>query len=152
MKETLSALPGVAEASSVTFDTNRLDQMKSRVREGEHMRFRKDTVPDLLSECEREELSWPRRAARLIRRMCEAEGQHPVIETDDRIVFLRTIKTVPPVYDPQTWSRLTKDRTLHEFGAHQQHLCGLGNGVVAGPRGSKGGSGESSGVGPRRPG
>jgi len=116
MKETLSVLSGAAEACSVSFDTNRLDRMKSRVRDGEHKRFRRDAVPSVLPECDRDALSWPCRVARLIRRMCEAEGQHPVIETDDRIVFLRTIKTVPPVYDPQTWSRLTKDRTLHELG------------------------------------
>jgi formate C-acetyltransferase len=48
--------------------------------------------------------------------MCEAEGRHPVIESDDRIVFERTIKKVPPIYDPATWLRLTKDRTLHELG------------------------------------
>jgi pyruvate-formate lyase len=100
----------------VEFDTSRLDRMKSRVRDGEHKRFRKDAAPDVQSECDREGFSWPRRAARLIRRMCEAEGQHPVIESDDRIVFLRTIKTVPPIFDAQTWSDLTKDRTLHELG------------------------------------
>lgn len=116
MKQTSDAPSAAAETCLVTFDTNRLDRMKSRVRDGEHKRFRRDTVPDVLSECDREGLSWPRRAARLIRRMCEAEGQHPVVESNDRIVFLRTIRTVPPIYEPQTWSQLTKDRTLHELG------------------------------------
>jgi len=116
MRQTSGAPSAAAEACLVTFDTNRLDRMKSRVRDGEHKRFRTDTVPEVLSECDREGLSWPRRAARLIGRICEAEGQHPVIESDDRIVFLRTIRTVPPIYEPQTWSQLTKDRTLHELG------------------------------------
>jgi formate C-acetyltransferase len=105
-----------AASWSVAFDAGRLDRMKSRLRNGEHKRFRRDVVLDAASECDREGLSWPRRAARLIRRMCEAEGQHPVIESDDRIVFLRTIRKVPPVYDAATWDRLTKDRTLHELG------------------------------------
>jgi pyruvate-formate lyase len=116
MRQTSDVPLGAAEPWLVAFDTNRLDRMKSRVRDGEHKRFRGDTAPDVPSECDREGLSWPRRAARLVHRMCEAEGQHPVIESDDRIVFLRTIKTVPPIYDPQTWSQLTKDRTLHELG------------------------------------
>ena len=116
MRQTSDVQSGVLAPCFVAFDTNRLDRMKSRVRDGEHKRFRRDTVPDVLSECDREGLSWPRRAARLVCRMCEAEGQHPVIESDDRIIFLRTITTVPPIYGPQTWSQLTKDRTLHELG------------------------------------
>ena len=116
MKQTSDAPSAAAETCLVTFDTNRLDRMKSRVRDGEHKRFRRDTVPDLLAECDREGLSWLRRAARLVCRICEAEGQHPVIESHDRIVLLRTIRTVPPIYEPQTWSQLTKDRTLHELG------------------------------------
>jgi formate C-acetyltransferase len=48
--------------------------------------------------------------------MCEAEGQNPVIEAGDRIVFARTVKRVPPVYDEAAWSQLTKGRTLHELG------------------------------------
>jgi len=79
MKQTSDAPSAAAETCLVTFDTNRLDRMKSRVRDGEHKRFRTDTVPEVLSECDREGLSWPRLAARLIGRICEAEGQHPVI-------------------------------------------------------------------------
>lgn len=116
MSQTLAVRPGAAGPCFVAFDTGRLDRMKRRVRDGEHERFRTDIVPDVASECDQEGLPWPRRAARLIRRMCEAEGQHPVIESDDRIVFVRTIKNVPSLYDPATWSRLTKDRTLHEWG------------------------------------
>jgi len=111
-----SDIRSAAAPCLVSFDTGRLDRMKHRLRDGEHKRFRRDIVPDVASECDQEGLSWPRRSARLIRRMCEAEGRHPVIESDDRIVFLRTIKKVPPVYDSANWSRLTKDRTLHELG------------------------------------
>jgi len=46
--------------------------------------------------------------------MCEAE--RPVIEPDERIVFTRTVPTVPPLYSPEDWAALTRDRTLHELG------------------------------------
>ncbi|MCL6431169.1 MAG: pyruvate formate lyase family protein, partial [Anaerolineae bacterium] len=92
----------------------RLEEMKDRVREGYHRRWRQDVVPDVLAECEAENLSWPRRAARLTRRMCEAE--EPVILPDERIVFTRTVRSVPPVYSPDAWAELTRGYTLHEFG------------------------------------
>ncbi len=91
-----------------------LEEMKRRVRDGEHNRWRQDSVPDVLAECEAEGLSWVRRAARLTRRMCEAE--RPVIEPDERIVFTRTLRTIPPVYSPADWAARTAGRTVHELG------------------------------------
>ncbi len=72
------------------------------------------SVPDLVAECDREGLSWPRRMARLTRRMCEAE--QVVIEPDERIVFTRTLTAVPPVYSSGDLAALTDGRTLHEGG------------------------------------
>jgi len=92
----------------------RLEAIKRRVRAGEHKRFRQSCAPDLLSECEAEGLSWPKRAARLTRRMCEAE--RPVIEPDEQIVFMRTVPTVPPVFSSEDWASLVQGRTLHEMG------------------------------------
>ena len=92
----------------------RLREMRRRVRVGEHKRFRQDRAPDVQAECEAERLSWPRRVARLTRRMCEAE--RPVIEPDEEIVFTRTVPTVPSVYSPEDWEKLTGNRTLHELG------------------------------------
>ena len=73
-----------------------------------------DVSPDLVTECDREGLSWPRRRARLTRRMCEAE--RVVIEPDERIVFTRTLPQVPPVYSAEDLAALTAGRTLHEGG------------------------------------
>ena len=70
--------------------------------------------PELLDECEHEGFSWPRRAARLVRRMCEAE--QPYIHEDERIVFTRTTPSVPPIYSPEQWREKTAGRTLHELG------------------------------------
>ncbi len=67
-----------------------------------------------MAELDAENLSWPRRAARLIRRMCEAEV--PVIEPDERIVFTRTTPDVPSLYSTEEWQSLTAGRIVHELG------------------------------------
>jgi pyruvate-formate lyase len=92
----------------------RLLNLKRRVRAGEHRALRQAGPIDVLTECEAEGLSWTRRAARLVRRQCEAE--RVVIEPNERIVFTRTLPAVPPIYSPADWQRLTAGRTLHELG------------------------------------
>ncbi len=92
----------------------RLENLKQRVRAGAHKRFRQAAPIDILAECERDHLSWMQRSARLTRRQCEAE--RVVIEPDERIVFTRTLPSVPNVYAPEEWAQLTANRTLHELG------------------------------------
>ncbi|MGA2504973.1 MAG: hypothetical protein ABSG01_12855, partial [Anaerolineales bacterium] len=92
----------------------RLILLKNRMKAGKHWTLRQAQPIDLLSECENEDLSWPRRAARLVRRQCEAE--RIVIEPEEEIVFTCTVPGVPPIYSPEDWSNLTEGRTLHEFG------------------------------------
>src|SRR5512143_1562462 len=92
----------------------RLESLKGRVRAGEHRSSRQTTSIEILAEAEAEGLSWPRRVARLVRRQCESE--RVVIEPDERIVFTRTLPSVPPVYGPADWERLIAGRTLHELG------------------------------------
>ncbi|HEV2328869.1 MAG TPA: pyruvate formate lyase family protein [Verrucomicrobiae bacterium] len=92
----------------------RLVRLKNAVRNGFYREFRETKPMDVLSECVRENLSWPRRATRLTRRMCEA--QQPIIVPDERIVFTRTTIAVPPIYSPSQWQALTHERTLHESG------------------------------------
>ena len=92
----------------------RLESMKRRTRAGEHRSARQIAPIDILAECEAENLSWPQRVARLIRRQCEAE--RVVIASDEQIVFTRTNSTVPTIYSPENWTHLTTGRTLHELG------------------------------------
>ena len=99
---------------STSFDSSRLDSLKRRVRSHEHIRYRRRAAPNLLPELEAEGLSWCRRAARLIRRMCEAEN--PIIDGSERIVYTRTTPEVPPIYSAEQWQSLTAGRTLHELG------------------------------------
>jgi len=113
MSESANSACETARAE-VMFDTRRLDAMKKRARGREQKRYRTTPIPDLVSECDGEGLSWPRRAARLVCRMCESE--RPVIEPEERIVFTRTITSVPPVYTAEAWAERTAGRTLHELG------------------------------------
>ena len=88
---------------------------------------------DILAECEREGLNWTQRAARLTRRMCEA--QTVVIEPDERIVFTRTVRRIPPLYRPEELDRLLAGRTFHELGPIN-NICAdwgmvLGQGLIA---------------------
>jgi pyruvate-formate lyase len=92
----------------------RLELMKKRLRDHDHRSVRSPAPIDVLKECEAENLTWPRRVARLIRRQCEAE--QPMIGTDEQIVFTRTMPAVPPIYSSRDWAALTAGRTLHELG------------------------------------
>ena len=92
----------------------RLAAMKHRLRAGEHHRFRDPAALEVRSECDAAGLSWAQRAARLTRRMCEA--QNVVIEPDEQLVFTRTVGQVPPLYSEAELRTLTAGRTLHELG------------------------------------
>ncbi len=91
-----------------------IESLKQRVRAGEHKAHRSNVALDLLPELDGQTLSWTRRAARLVHRMCEA--QKPVIDAGERIVFLRTVPKVPPIYSPEEWQQQTAGRTMHELG------------------------------------
>jgi formate C-acetyltransferase len=92
----------------------RLAQMKQALRDGSYQRFRTSPEVDMLAECEKEQLSWPQRAARLTRRMCEA--QQVVIGPEEQIVFTQTATKFPRIYSDAQMSALTFGRKLHELG------------------------------------
>jgi len=92
----------------------RLDGMRRRVRDGEHRRFRQHAGIEIAAECDTEGLSWQQRSARVTLRQCQAE--RPVILPDERIVFTRTLPTVPEPYTRADFARLTAGHTLHEGG------------------------------------
>ncbi len=92
----------------------RLATMRDRVRDGTHRSLRQAQWIDILTECETEQLSWPKRVARLVRRQCEAE--QPIFLPEERIIYTRTLPGVPTVYSAEDMARLTAGRTLHELG------------------------------------
>ena len=108
--------------------SDRLQEMKRRQRAGEHRALRQSSSPELLAEFDAAGLTWTQRAARLTRRMCEAE--QVVIGADECIVFTRTLPSVPPIYSPEQWAELTVGRTLHELGPIS-NICADWRGVLA---------------------
>jgi formate C-acetyltransferase len=108
----------------------RLETMRTRVRERRHAACRQAVAPEVLGQCESQGLSWTRRAARLTSRMCAAE--QPLIEADQQIVFTRTVPRIPPIHSPADAEQLAAGRTLHELGpisnicAHWGHVLEQG--------------------------
>ena len=92
----------------------RLQHLRHRVRQRQQTEERTTPTPDVWAECEAQNLNWMQRSAWLTRRMCEAE--RPVIWPEERIVFTRTIATVPPIYTDAQIAALTGGQTLHELG------------------------------------
>ena len=58
--------------TGLNFST-RIYEYRDSIRKGRHKRFRRDNLPDVLSECEKKKLTWMQRIALLTQRMCEAE-------------------------------------------------------------------------------
>lgn len=92
----------------------RLVRMKQDVRAGHYKRHRTSPPVDILAEADAALLSWPRRAARLTRRMCEA--QQVVICPEERIVFTQTTTAVASVYDETQMRQQMQGRRFHELG------------------------------------
>ena len=94
---------------------HRLELLKEKTRAGDHLRYRQASAPDILPECEWENLSWMRRAARLVTAQCAAEIT--VFEPDECIAFTRTLPAdIPLLYSMDEWESLTSGRTIHELG------------------------------------
>ncbi|MBD3385918.1 hypothetical protein GF407_13455 [candidate division KSB1 bacterium] len=100
---------------------DRIKKLKQYIRDGKHKKHRLDIKLDILEECINGGLSSVQRAAHLTRRMCETE--QPVILTDEKIVFTRTIPSIPSVYSSEEWAQLSTNRTLHELGTIS-NICG----------------------------
>jgi pyruvate-formate lyase len=92
-----------------------LENLKKKTRSGDYRCYRQPHTPDILKECEQENLSWMRRAARLVTRQCESEI--PIIGQDEHIGFTRTLPAdIPSLHSPDAWERITAGRTIHELG------------------------------------
>jgi pyruvate-formate lyase len=92
----------------------RLHTLRERIKSRQQVAERTTPIPDVLAECELENLSRMRRSSRLTRRMCEAE--RPVIWQEERVVFTRTVPGVPSIFSDEEHATLARDFTLHELG------------------------------------
>jgi formate C-acetyltransferase len=94
--------------------SDRVMALRRAIADGEHKRFRTTPVPDVAAACDRENLDWPHRAARLTQIMCESEK--PVILPGEKIAFTRTISAVPLYYSHEQWKQLFHGHAMHESG------------------------------------
>ena len=93
----------------------RIEELKQRMRSGEHKKWRQSSPINILSECEAENLSWSKRMARLTRRQCESELV--AIEPNERIVFTRTLpEEIAPIYSPKDWKKILDGHNLRGRG------------------------------------
>ncbi len=114
----------------------RLENLKLKVRAGEQKKYRRDEIVDILPECEKENLSWIKRAARLTIKQCGAET--PIIEPDERIVYTRTLPSaIPEIYSPEELASLTRGKILHELGPVNNVSPDWGNVLAAGLMGKR---------------
>jgi formate C-acetyltransferase len=103
----------------------RIKSLRERVHNREQAAERTTPVPDVLAECLAENLNLMQRSARLTRRMCESE--HPVIWPEERILFTRTIPSVPCLLSDPELATLSRDFTLHELGPISNICADWGN-------------------------
>ena len=94
--------------------SDRVMKLRQAIAKGEHKKFRTTPVPDAAGMCEKENLDWPHRAARMTKIMCEAEK--PVILPGEKIVFTRTIPAIPLYYSQEQWKNLFQGHAMHESG------------------------------------
>ena len=93
----------------------RIEVLRRRVRQGASLPLCREEPISILEECEERGLSWPRRAALLTRRQCEAETV--VFSPEERILYSRTLPAaIPPLFSSADWAHLTAGRTVHEAG------------------------------------
>jgi pyruvate-formate lyase len=115
---------------------SRLEDMKQRVRDGDHRMLRQKEPVNLLEECEAKNLSWMQRAALLTVRQCQAEI--PVVLPDERIVFTRTLPVqIPALYSAEEYAGITAGRTVHELGPVNNILADWGQALAQGLLGRK---------------
>ena len=98
----------------------RLTELKRKTRNGYFKQYRKDISIDIEQESIKLNLSWPKRAAHSLRRMCEE--QTPVVLPDERIVFTRTVNKCPEVPIPTEITRQA-ERDNYHVGNGAANIC-----------------------------
>lgn len=74
----------------------RLLDLKEFVRDRANRPYRLKSAPDVGLDCAAKGLSYPRRMARRLQMLCEAEV--PIIEPGEQIVYTRTVPSVPDLF------------------------------------------------------
>ena len=80
----------------------------------EHHKYRHTVDWDLASEYASKGLSPVERMADRFERVCREET--PVILSDEKIVFMRTVANLPAIFTDKEWEDINKKHYIHELG------------------------------------
>ncbi len=92
------------------------ERLRAYIRAGKHRVFRKDTAePEgLAAHFCAEALCPEERMTRRFELLCALE--EPVLLPDEKICFLRTVKTIPDCFTEEEWAQLRREHFIHELG------------------------------------
>lgn len=90
------------------------------IRDGKHHAFRKTFVEDLAHDYADHNMDARDRMADRFVRLAAFEDVH--ILDGEQIVFLRTVKNLPPVYTDLEWDQIKRERYVHEYG-YISNIC-----------------------------
>ncbi len=80
----------------------------------QHHKYRKDCTIDFAKEFSEKGVSPIERMTRRFEKLTELET--PVILENEKICFLRTIKSIPDCFTEDEWTEIKKDHYIHELG------------------------------------
>jgi pyruvate-formate lyase len=92
----------------------RLSNLRSRVFNKEHKKYRQSPLPDLPEALDLSHLSLMEVSSKITQKMCELE--QAVILADERIVFTRTVPSVVSFYSEVIAKKMPEGTILHESG------------------------------------
>lgn len=94
--------------------TDRIKQLWRLIRSKEHHIYRKDVVFPAAELMKEEGLSPIQRKSRRLKEVLEAET--PILLPEEQLVYLRTVKNLPPVFTKEEWAEIESSHFIHELG------------------------------------
>lgn len=92
----------------------RIRTMLDYIIDKKHHQYRQNIELEMAEEFHRENFSPVQRVAERFWRVMNTEK--PVILENERIVFLRTVKSLPDIFTENEWEEIKKDHYIHESG------------------------------------
>jgi len=94
--------------------TDRIRKLRASLRSAEHHHFRGKPLASLAEQFRREKIPPLERATRRFEAVLAAEK--PVVLSDERISFIRTVPNVPELFTGPEWEAVKAEYFVHELG------------------------------------
>ena len=89
-------------------------QLKEFIINKQHRKLRRKITVDLARDFSARELSPKERMTERFELLCREE--RPVVFEGERIAFIRTIETLPPIFTDEEWKEIKSAHYIHELG------------------------------------